>query len=160
MKRSVLLAACLWPALAYGQQTYTNADLVKFEVPGAYTNEDLKRLAPLAIQKAPAVATPVIEIPQPSGTFYQSTYDGLQRARAALVEEREFELQRVAFSESAFAGDSQNYGPGRTFAPRLGYATKVAGWVGELEKRIALLGRQIDDLRDAARRAGVFLELR
>ena len=40
MKRYLCLLACLWPALASAQQTYTNADLVKLEVPGAYTNDE------------------------------------------------------------------------------------------------------------------------
>ncbi len=160
MKRSVLLAVCLWPALAYGQQTYTNADLPKFAVPGAYTNEDLKQLAPLAIQRTPAAPTPFVAIEPVSSAFYQSAYDSMKRTRAALAEEREFEMARVEYSESAFAGDSMNYGSGRGFAPRLGYATKVAAFIGELDRRIALLDRQMDDLRDAARRAGAAIDLR
>lgn len=154
MKRLVVLGACLWPALALAQQTYTNADLAKFAVPGAYTNDDLRQLAPLAIQKVPAAVTPLLAIPQPSSEPFQASYDRLRGTRAALEAEREFELARVASSESGFAGDS------RGFTPRLGYATKVRPLMMELEKRIALIDRQIDDLRDAARRAGASIDLR
>jgi hypothetical protein len=160
MKRSVLLAVCLWPALAYGQQTYTNADLGKFSVPGAYTNEDLRQLPPLAVQRTPAAPTPFFSIEPVSSAPFQAAFDNMKRTRAALVEERDFEVARVEFSESAFAGDSMNYGYGRPFAPRLGYATKVASFIGELDRRIALLDRQMDDLRDAARRAGAAVDVR
>src|SRR2546428_2839608 len=47
MKVSVVLAGLVWPVLAFGQQFYTNADLAKLDVPGAYTSDDLKRLPPL-----------------------------------------------------------------------------------------------------------------
>jgi len=154
MKRYVLLAVCLWPALAYGQQTYTNADLVKLDVPGAYTNEDLKRFSPLALQGTPAARTPLIELRPVSGETYQAIYDGLRRARAGLVAERDDEIGRVDFSESASAGDS------RAFEPRLGYRTKAAPFIRELGRRIVLLDRQIDEVVDEARRAGASIDQR
>ena len=113
MKRYVLLAVCLWPALAYGQQTYTNADLVKLDVPGAYTNEDLKKLSPLALQGTPAARTPLVEPRPVSGEEYQAVYDGLRRTRAALVAERDDEIGRVDFSESARSSLASDTGPRR-----------------------------------------------
>lgn len=154
MKRLMVLGACLWPALALAQQTYTNADLAKFAVPGAYTNDDLRQLTPLAIQKAPVAVLPRFEAPEFSGAPFQATCNMLIGTRNALQAEMDFELGRVAASESGFARDSQG------FAPRLGYATKVRPLIMELEKRIALLDHQVDDLRDAARRAGVSIDLR
>ncbi len=154
MKRYLCLLACLWPALASAQQTYTNADLVKLEVPGAYSNDDLRRLPPLAVQKSPAAATPILEVPPAPTALYQAEYDGLARSRSALAAERDFERARVDFSESALAGDD------RAFAPRLGYRSRVASLMLELEKRIALLDHRIEDLRDEARRAGASLDLR
>src|SRR5882672_3766171 len=99
MKGIVLFAACLAPTLAFGQQTYTNADLAKFQVPGAYTNQDLKRLPPLPMQKAPAVAPPRVELPSVEGAGYQALYDSLKRARTALGAEIDLERQRVDRSE-------------------------------------------------------------
>ncbi len=154
MKRLVVLGACLWPALALAQQAYTNVDLAKFAVPGAYTNDDLRQLSPLAIQKASAAVMPLLAIQQMSSAPFQASYDMLRGTRVALQAEREFELARVAGSESGFAGDSQG------FAPRLGYATRVRPLIMELEKRIALIDRQIDDLRDVARQAGASIDLR
>ena len=154
MKRLVVLGACLWPAIAFAQQTYTNADLVKFNVPGAYTNDDLRQLSPLAIQKTPAAVLPLFSIPPVFSGPFQSSYDMLRGTRTALQTERDFELARVAESESPSGGDSQG------FTPRLGYATKVRPLIMELEKRIALIDHQIDDLRDAARRAGASIDLR
>lgn len=154
MKRYLLLAACLWPGLAYGQQTYTNADLVKLEVPGAYTNEDLRRLPPSPVQRAPIAAPSAVALPQAPSADYQVICDNMRRARAALVDERDYEVGRVERSESALAGDS------RSFEPRLGYRTRVAPFIQELEKRIALLDRQIDRLLDEARRAGASIDQR
>jgi hypothetical protein len=154
MKRYLLLAVVFWPALALGEETYTNADLLKLDVPGAYTNEDLKRLPPLPMQAEPAARTPVVELPRvPTGQF-QAVYEGLARARAALAAEREYEIGSVEASESASAGDA------RSFEPRLGYRSKAAPFIRELTKRIALLDRQIDDLLDAARRAGAVIDHR
>ena len=154
MKRYLCLLACLWPALASAQQTYTNADLVKLEVPGAYTNDDLRRLPPLAVQKSPAAATPLLEVPPAPTALYQAEYDGLERSRSALAAERDFERARADFSESALAGDD------RAFAPRLGYRSRVASLMLELEKRIAILDHQMETLVHDALRAGVEIETR
>jgi len=154
MKVSVVLAGLVWPVLAFGQQSYTNADLAKFDVPGAYTNQDLRRLPPLAVQKEPAAKLPSFAPPAAESSPYQESYDGIRYTRDALALELDLELKRVDFSESGFAGDR------RSFAPRLGYRTRVASLILELEKRIALLDRQIGDLVDQARRGGVRIDQR
>jgi len=155
MKVSVVLAAVVWPALAFGQQLYTNADLAKIDVPGAYTNQDLRRLPPLAVQSAPAVPTPPYAAPVPTGVYgYQSAYDNLRLTRLALAGELDLEMKRIAFSESAYAGDSTE------IEPCLGYRVKVAPLVLELKKRIELIDQQMTDLSDAARRAGAVIDVR
>jgi len=155
MKVSVVLAGLVWPVLAFGQQLYTNADLAKIDVPGAYTNQDLRRLPPLAVQSAPAVPTPPYAAPAPSGAYgFQSGYDALRLTRLALAGELDLEMKRIAFSESAFAGDSTE------IEPRLGYRVRVAPLVLELKKRIELIDQQMNDLADAARRFGAGIDVR
>jgi hypothetical protein len=155
MKVSIVLAGLVWPVVAFGQQLYTNADLAKFDVPGAYTNEDLRRLPPLTVQKEPAVKLPPFVPPSPAALPpYQESYDGLKSNRDSLAFELDLELRRVAFSESAYAGDT------RSFEPRLGYGARVSSLILELKKRVALLDRQIEDLLDQARRAGVSIDER
>ncbi|HEU4402366.1 MAG TPA: hypothetical protein VFT43_09690 [Candidatus Polarisedimenticolia bacterium] len=155
MKTFLLCVVCLWPAtLVLAEETYTNADLVKFQVPGAYTNEDLKGLPPLAVQRQPAALTPRFEPAAGAGDFYQVVYDNLKRDRESLAAELQFEKDRVAYSESAFAGDSQGW------QPRLGYATRVRPLLLELGKRVALLDFQMESVIDQARRAGATIDLR
>ncbi len=156
MRRFLFLAACLWPAAGFAQepQTYTNADLVKFSVPGAYTNDDLRRLPPSAVQRPAAAPAPAIELPAPPTAALQLMYDGLKRSRAALAAELEYEKDQVGFSKSAFTGDSKG------FDPRLGYETRVRPLVMELQKRVVLLDRQLDEVADQARRAGAPIDRR
>jgi hypothetical protein len=155
MKVSIVLAGLVWPVVAFGQQVYTNADLSKFDVPGAYTSEDLRRLPPLAVQKEPAFTLPRFVPPSAAALPpYQESYDALESNRDSLAFELELELKRVAFSESAFAGDT------RAFEPRLGYGARVGSLILELKKRVALLDRQMESLLDQARRDGVAIDER
>ena len=152
MKVLVVLMGLIWPVLGFGQQLYTNADLARFDVPGAYKNQDLRRLPPLAVQKQPGFPlAPYTPAPREDAAF-QRAYDGLQLTRTALQAEIEFEMARIAFSESAFAGDTS------AIEPRLGYRAGVAPLILELKKRTALLDGQMDSLLDAARRAGAVIE--
>jgi len=154
MKRLFVLAALVCPAAAHAQQTYTNADLARFQVPGAYTNEDLRRLPPAPpAQKAPAAAALPAPPPVPSEE-YQEAFDALTRTRSFLATELEFERGRIARSESAFAGGADR------LEPRAGYRARVKGLVLELEKRIALLDAQVEATLDAARRAGAVIDKR
>jgi hypothetical protein len=157
MKVSVVLAGLVWPVLAFGQQAYTNADLAKFDVPGAYTNEDLRKLPPLTVQKQAAEPRLPLVAPGPpmeAIAYYNGLYESLRQNREALAFERDYEIMRVDFSESPYAGDSQS------FEPRLGYRTRVLPLVMELEKRIAILEHQMELVADDARHAGVLIDLR
>ena len=154
MKRVVVLMACLVPAVAFAQESYTNADLAKFQVPGAYTNQDLKRLPPLPVQKAPAAKLPAYEpAPVPTASL-QSWYDSLKAERDALADELAYEKGQVEFSESAFAGDSQS------FDVRLGYRCEATPLIRELVKRVTLLDMQMENVLDEARKAGALVDRR
>ena len=156
MKVSVVLAGLLWPAIAFAQQTYTNADLAKFDVPGAYTNEDLRRLPPLAVQREAAVnLPPFVRVVSQEQLQLQNTYDDLGSIRDSLALELDLELSRVDFSRSPFAGN-----PNSLFEPRLGYGAKVYTLILELEKRIAIVDGEMEGLVDRARSEGILLETR
>jgi hypothetical protein len=163
MKHVVILAACLVPAAAFAQEsrTYTNADLAKIQVPGAFTNQDLKRLPPLPVQKAPAVpkaaAQPVQVEEAPAAGLaeaYQTYYGNVRADRDVLAAELAYEIGLVEFSESAFAGDT------RSFDVRLGYRSQAVDLIRELTKRVALLDARLDAVADEARRAGVSIDRR
>lgn len=154
MKVSVVLMGLVWPVLTFGQQLYTNADLAKFDVPGAYSNKDLRRLPPSPSQPRGVIGLPKYTPPPREDAAYQRAYDGLRLTRDALQTEVDFEMGRIAFSESALAGSTG------VIAPRLGYRAAVAPLILELEKRIALLDRQMDTVLDAARRAGAVVDQR
>ncbi|HKQ97036.1 MAG TPA: hypothetical protein VJV75_04100 [Candidatus Polarisedimenticolia bacterium] len=158
MKKSfVFLAVCLAPALAFAQddtKTYTNADLAKFQVPGAYTNQDLKRLPSLPVAKAPATSLPAFEpAPVPTGAM-QAWYDSVRSERARLQAEIDVEKELVEFSESPMAGDS------RSFDVRLGYRAQARPLIIELQKRVMILDRELETVLDEARKAGATLDRR
>lgn len=154
MKRVLLLMICLSPALAFGEELYTNADLAKFEVPGAYTNEDLRQLPPLAIQTAPANVLPPFTPPRVDHAAYQAAFNNLRMQRDVIQTQIDIELGLVEFSESSRAGYTQD------FTPRLGYRATAGVWVLELMKRLALADAGIERFLDDVRRAGAVIDKR
>ena len=154
MKAFVVLAACFLPAVAFAQQTYTNADLAKIDVPGAYTNQDLKRLSPLPMQKAPAAQLPPYVAPAVPTSAFQAQYDNVRSERDLLLAEIELEKARVEFSESAYAGDTRSYDV------RLGYRAPAAVWIRDLERRVAIYDAELDAISERARKAGADLDHR
>lgn len=148
MKGFIVVALVVCPVAAYAQQTYTNADLARFQVPGAYTNDDLKRLPPAVTQKIPAAAAPWVQEPAPRSE-QQSAFDSLARTRRLLAAELAFELDRIAASESAFAGSADR------LEARAGYRARARDLVLELQKRLVLVDSEIEATLHAARRAGV-----
>jgi len=154
MKRIVVLAVCCWPAAAFAQQSYTNADLAKIEVPGAYTNRDLKRLSPLPMQKAPAAQLPPYVAPQIPTAAFQAHYVSVRGERDLLLAEIEHEKGRVEFSESAYAGDTS------TFDVRLGYRSAAAVYIRDLERRVAIYDTGLEQIAERARKAGADLDRR
>jgi hypothetical protein len=85
---------------------------------------------------------------------YQQYYDGIKADRDALAAELEYEKGLVDFSESAFAGDT------RSFDVRLGFRAQARPLIIELQKRVDLLDKRLDDATDQARKAGVTLDRR
>jgi hypothetical protein len=63
MKKILIALVLLVPALAVGQEKYTNADLDIPPKKDAYTNADIERLPPLPVQAAPAVAPRPVPLP-------------------------------------------------------------------------------------------------
>ena len=154
MKLVIVVLLCLAPVLAFGQQTYTNEDLAKFQVPGAYTNEDLKRLTPLAQQKEPAFHLPAFQPAPTRSQSLQARYDGLKETYDMLQAQIVAEHERVDFSESAFAGNTLDA------KVRLGHKTPAFVWIKELSLRADLMKTRIEALEDLARRRGVVLDRR
>ena len=150
----VVVAICLAPVLAFGQQTYTNEDLAKFQVPGAYTNEDLKRLAPLAQQKEPAVRLPEYQPAPTRSASLQARYDGLQETYVLLQAEIALKHELVDYSESAFAGNTLDA------KVRLGYKAPAFRQIQVLSQRAELMKVRIEALEELARRRGVVLDRR
>jgi hypothetical protein len=154
MKAFVIFAACSLPVAAFAQQSYTNADLAKFSVPGAYTNQDLKRLSPLPMQKAPAAQVPPYVAPPVPSEAFQATYDTARVQRDLIAAEIEYEKGLVDFSESAFAGDT------RSFDVRLGYRAAAAVYIRDLERQRALYEARMEQIADDARKAGATVDRR
>ena len=150
----VVVAICLAPVLAFGQQTFTNEDLAKFQVPGAYTNEDLKRLAPLAQQKEPAVRLPAYQPAPTRSASLQARYDGLQETYVILQAEIALKHELVDYSESAFAGNTLDA------KVRLGYKAPAFRQIQVLSQRAELMKVRIEALEELARRRGVVLDRR
>lgn len=150
----VVVAICLAPVLAFGQQTYTNEDLAKFQIPGAYTNEDLKRLAPLAQQKEPAVRLPEYQPAPTRSASLQARYDGLRETYDMLLAEIALKHELVDYSESAFAGNTLDS------KVRLGYRAPAFRQIQVLSQRADLMKVRLDALEERARRQGVVLDRR
>jgi len=150
----VVVAICLAPVLAFGQQTYTNEDLAKFQVAGAYTNEDLSRLAPLAQQKEPAVRLPEYQPAPTHSASLQARYDGLQETLAMLEAEIAMKHELVDYSESAFAGNTLDA------KVRLGYRAPAFRQIQVLSQRAHIMKVRIEALEEAARRQGIHLDRR
>jgi hypothetical protein len=155
MRILMALAVLLTPAMLFAQDTYTNGDLTRFHVPGAYTNDDLKKLPAEAAPRTKPGVTPApaaFAMPEADTRRLQDAYDGLVAVRVRLAADLEVERQRIGFSESAFAGATS------VVAPRLGYRARVAELVLELEKRIAVIDAEIDFILETARRNRVAIE--
>ena len=156
MKVFAVVVAGLLPVAAFAQETktYTNADLAKFQVPGAYTNQDLKRLPPLPMQRGPVAKVQEYQAPEPPTAAFQAQYDNIRAERDLVQAQIDYEIKLVEFSESAAAGDT------RSFDVRLGYRAPAAVWIRELESRKALLEAQMDLLAEGAYKSGAVLDKR
>ena len=152
MKRLIVLAICLAPGLVLGQQTYTNEDLAKFQVPGAYSNEDLSRIGPLAVQKEPVTRLPEFVPPPSYDGRLQADYDSLRERHRSILSAIAYEQELIDYSDSAFAGDT------RDATVRNGYRAPARVWIRQLSRQATLLEVRIGRLTNVARRAGITLD--
>ncbi len=148
MRAIIAAAAVLWATAGLAQEKYTNADLDRIYVPGAYTNEDLKALPPIEQQEAPAVplAAPVVDTRE-RDLLLERVRD-LEERRAAVS--RELAYEEGIVSRTYSAGGSS---PEQAFF--IGQRSKSRGLREALRKEIALLDQDISDARWHAVRASV-----
>ena len=152
MKKLVGVIVCLVPLTAYAQQTYTNEDLRKFSVPGAYTNQDLKKMPPLPVfgKAGPAAPAPVEAV---DSRPYQMRLDLLQEQRLIVQAQLDWTNQEI---ERAYSF----YGKGPDGYPWPGYLSKTRGFVQYLEMQLAVVDSRMANVESEAYRAGAILENR
>jgi len=153
MKKWIGVVLCLFPFVAYAEQTYTNEDLKRFSVPGAYTNEDLRKLPKLPVVKAVPVAPAPIEMAAPGPEPLQIRHDLLSEQRLIIQTELDYREEMVLKAYSYF-----DKGPDG--GPWPGYLSKSRSSIQYLNLQLAILDARIDNVRDEARQAGVVLESR
>lgn len=141
MKNAILgaaLGACAVVFLtlpATAQRKYTNADLEKYRLEGAYTNEDLERLEPLSFQAAPLFEYPEIDL-LPALIAEQRAIEVrgglLRQERRGYQAELDYHNARLKKSYSAGGGYPN------TFLYR-GLLSQMAPRLEFLRRRIALI---------------------
>jgi hypothetical protein len=154
MKRIIGVVVCLVPLAAYGQQRYTNEDLRKFSVPGAYTNQDLKKLPPVpVVGKATPAPAPKEEAEAVDSESYQIALDVLAEQRNIYQAELDWRNQEIERAYSFFDKGPDGY-------PWPGYLSKSRGVLQYLEMQIAIMDARIDAMQEDAYRAGADVDRR
>jgi hypothetical protein len=151
MKKSLGIILCLVPLTAYAQQTYTNEDLKRFSVPGAYTNQDLKKLPPLPVVGKAGPAAPAVTAPEAPPDPLQIRFDLLSEQKRIYQAELDW---RQAMVDKAYSFVDQ----GPDGYPWPGYRSKSKSAIQYLEMQIAVVESRIETVRDEARQAGVLLD--
>lgn len=148
MRAILAVAAALLATGAMAQEKYTDADLDRIYVPGAYTNEDLKALPPIEIQPLPALplVAPVVDTRERDLLFERIR--SLEERRASLARELEYEEAIVRRTESAGGNPPEA-------AFHTGYRVKSRGLREALRKEIVLIEQEIEQVRWHAVRASV-----
>jgi hypothetical protein len=140
-------------APADAQRKYTNADLEKFRLEGAYTNEDLRGLTSYPVQERPLYEYPEVDLVTP----YIRAQQALEARAASLRSERDrlqAELDyRAGILETAYSargGEVPNF---RNLAVRDQYLAPYPGTYSQmvprleyLLRRISLVNRQLAEL--------------
>ncbi len=138
MKNAILgaaLGACAIVVLtlpAAAQRKYTNADLEKYRLEGAYTNEDLERLEPLSFQAAPLFEYPEIDL-----------------LSASIAEQRVIEVRGVVLRRERSGYQAElDYHHGRlkkSYSAGGGYPNTFLyrGLLSQIEPRLEFLRRRI-----------------
>jgi hypothetical protein len=152
MKRIIGVVVCLVPLAAYGQQRYTNEDLRKFSVPGAYTNQDLKKLPPVpVVGKAAPAHAPRSEAPEVDSESFQIALELLAEQRSIYQAELDWRNQEIERAYSFFDKGPEGY-------PRPGYLSKSRGVLQYLEMQIAIMDERIAAMEEDAYSAGAVIE--
>ncbi|MEE9218451.1 MAG: hypothetical protein V3U98_05235 [Acidobacteriota bacterium] len=148
MRRYLFLALALVATGAWAEERYTNADLDRIYVPGAYTNEDLKALPPIAMQEAPAMplATTIIDTSERDFLFAQ--LEALEARRSAFARSLAYEKARLWTAYGPGGNDPNDY-------PVPGFRSRSRLFRASLRKQIAMLDKEIEDARWRAVRAPV-----
>lgn len=159
MKRILGVFLCLVPLTAYAQQRYTNEDLKKFSVPGAYTNADLKKMPPVPVVGKPTKGEPILapEIDEYAQVLY-ARIDLLQEQRTIIQAELDWRNAEVEKAYSFFDKGPNGYPGHREGGPWPGYLSKSKGSLQYLEMQLAVVDARIESVEDEARRAGVDLQ--
>jgi hypothetical protein len=140
MKKIVIAVALLLPAMAMAQQKYTNADLDIAPKRDAYTNEDLKGLAPLPVS-GPVMAEAMPAVP------VDRAAEMLAARKADLLFDRDMIEAEIGYWEAVIktafygAGGINDY-------PRVGKDTAEARQrIVRLERHIYLVDEELSRLR-------------
>jgi hypothetical protein len=136
----VLAAVAVAPAMA--QKVYTNRDLGDVQIPGAYTNKDVKFLEPIPTQKAPMVEPAPVACCAPS--VDKGPKVDVRRAVATDVRDRlqaelDYELARIEKAYSPAGG-------GFTGSLRVGLKSKLEDRLEYLRREIALRDQELRQL--------------
>ena len=141
MKKTMIAVALLLPALAMGQQKYTNEDLDIAPKRDAYTNEDLKNLAPLPVS-GPAVAAEAM----PAAPVDRAA-DMLAQRKADLLFDRDMIESEIGYWEAVIKTAFSGVG-GINDYPRVGKNTAEARErIVRLQRHIYLLDEELSRLR-------------
>lgn len=159
MKRFIIglslcaLAVVLISNPADAQRKYTNADLAKFRLEGAYTNEDLRGLAPVPVQKAPLYEYPEIDLLTPyfmEQQARQARYESLLEVRNGLQAELDYRTMILDVAYSARGGEVPNPRNlavrDQILAPNPGTYSRMLPRLEYLTRRISLLDRELAEL--------------
>ena len=140
MKRTLLALALLAPALAVGQEKFTNADLGRPPKADAYTNADLAKLPPLPVGRQ--VARQALPAP-PRDTRAEA----LAAVRDALRLERELIVAESGYWKDLMARARYPLGD-RNSAPRVGPDTAEArARLKALDHQLFLVDTELELLR-------------
>ena len=111
MRKTLIALMLLVPALALAQEKYTNDDLDIPPKRDAYTNADLAKLPPLAVQAAPAA--PAVAMPPVERDL---AAEGLAARKADLAYDRDMIMAEIRYwqkvikiAHSAYAGGANGY---------------------------------------------------
>lgn len=141
MKNTLIAVALLLPAMAMAQEKYTNDDLDIAPKRDAYTNADVRKLAPLPVT-GPAVAPEVM----PAITVDRAAMV-LAARRDEMFQDLDMLTAEIGYWEGVIAAAERGAG-GINDYPRFGHDTAEArGRITRLRRHIFLVEEELARLR-------------